>query len=260
MKKTTTALLLLLLAFCLAACAHTPQPTQPTLPPTEPIITQPPTEAPTVIETTPEHSVFYIPGLDVEDVIVYFSEVCLDAEFAHDGDATKLQKWVDPITYGVMGDPTEADLEVLEGFMDWLNAMDGFPGIERAGNEYQANLRIHFCDQQELLTIMGDSFTGLDGAVTFWYTDNEIYDATICIRTDLDQHLRNSVILEELYNGLGPIQDTDLRSDSIIYSAFSEPQSLTAVDELILKLLYSPELLCGMDAAECADIIRQLYN
>ena len=71
--------------------------------------------------------------------------------------------------------------------------------------------------------------------------------------------LCDSVILEEIYNGLGPIQDTDLRPDSIIYSGFSEPQSLTDVDELILKLLYHPQLLPGMNADECETVIRQLY-
>ena len=89
--------------------------------------------------------------------------------------------------------------------------------------------------------------------------DNEIYDAIICCRTDLDQDLRNAVILEEMYNGLGPIQDTDLRVDSVIYSGYSEPQRLTQMDELILRLLYHPQMECGMDAQQCADVIRQLY-
>jgi hypothetical protein len=75
----------------------------------------------------------------------------------------------------------------------------------------------------------------------------------------LDQYRRNSVILEEIYNGLGPIQDTSLRSDSIIYSEFSQPQALTNIDELILKLLYHPDIMPGMNAEQCETIIRQLY-
>ena len=67
------------------------------------------------------------------------------------------------------------------------------------------------------------------------------------------------MILEEIYNGLGPIQDTDLRSDSIIFSGYSTPQHLTAVDELLLRLLYHPQLTCGMDSAACQSAIRQLY-
>jgi hypothetical protein len=67
------------------------------------------------------------------------------------------------------------------------------------------------------------------------------------------------VILEELYNGLGPIQDTSLREDSIIYAGYSEPQALTEIDWLILQLLYHPDLQFGMDTEACAEVIRQLY-
>jgi hypothetical protein len=37
------------------------------------------------------------------------------------------------------------------------------------------------------------------------------------------------------------------------------PQSMTEVDELILKLLYHPQIQCGMDAQQCEAVIRQLY-
>ena len=86
-----------------------------------------------------------------------------------------------------------------------------------------------------------------------------IFDAIICCRTDLCQTLRNSVILEELYNGLGPIQDTSLRPDSIIYNEYAEPQCLSQIDKLILTLLYHPDLQPGMNAEEVAAVIRTLY-
>ena len=209
--------------------------------------------------TTPEHSELYIPGISVEDVILYFNEVCLDAEIIYTGDPSRLQKWDSPIYFMLHGQYTNEDLATLSAFTDWLNSIHGFPGIFQTQNPDQASLHIHFCSQQEMLNLMGDHFSGLDGAVTFWYADDVIYNAIICCRTDLDQFLRNSVILEELYNGLGPIQDTNLRSDSIIYAEFSEPQTLTEVDQLLLKLLYHPRLECGMDAEACEAVIRQLY-
>jgi len=217
------------------------------------------TETTLAPETESAHSPLYIDGLDVSQMIRYFNEVCLDAEIENSGDASVLQKWIEPIHYTINGSPTEEDLAVLNAFTAWLNTIEGFPGIYETQNLQEANLEIHFCTQQDLLMLMGDSFTDLDGAVTFWYEDDVIYNATICCRTDLSQSLRNSVILEELYNGLGPIQDTSLRPDSIIYNDYSEPQSLTAVDELILKLLYHPQLMCGMGAEECEEVIRRLY-
>lgn len=254
--KTYTGIFLVLLLLLLSACGQSIEAvTAPeTAPPPEITIAEA-----TQLPTEPVHSLFYLPGVPVEDVIANFAEVCLDAEFINSGDPCLLQKWQTSICYTLNGSYTETDLAVLAEFTAWLNTIQGFPGIREAREGDAANLRLHFCSQPEMISLMGESFYGLDGAVTFWYDDDAIYDAIICCRSDIDQHTRNSVILEELYNGLGPIQDTDLRTDSIIYGGFSEPQTLTEMDELILKLLYHPDMRCGMDATQCAEVIRTLY-
>lgn len=274
MKRILLALLLLcgLLAGC-GSSQPVPETTVPTiLAPTETAIPTIPPET-TAAETEPPettvpeteapteagHSWLYIPGLSAEDVILYFNEVCLDAEFSDSGDPSKLQKWMEPIYYTLDGPATDEDLETLTAFVDFLNTIDGFPGIYEAETLAQANLQIYFRTRQGLVDIMGSNFAGCDGGVTFWYEENAIYDATICYATEIDQYVRNSVILEEIYNGLGPVQDTDLRPDSIIYGPYSEPQDLTEIDRLILVLLYHPALECGMDAAQCEAVIRQLY-
>lgn len=248
-------LLVLLCLLLLAGCTAK----EPTPPETVPVVTEIPTVPPTEAPTLPPHSELYVPGVEVEDVIAYFNEVCLNAEFVNSGDPSRLQRWNAPITYRVYGEPTEEDLKGIEAFSLWLNTRFGFPGIYEAGQGEYANLQIHFCDQQTMMDLLGDNFAGMDGGVTFWYENDVIYDAIICVRTDLEQHLRNSVILEEIYNGLGPIQDTALRPDSIIYAGFSEPQDLTQIDRLILQLLYHPDLKCGMSAGECEAVIRTLY-
>ena len=263
MKRNARSLsALILLAFFLVSCSRSaPEPTTETqedatvFVPAETEST-PETQPPT---TAPAHSSLYLEGLSVEDLIIYFNEVCLDAEIIHSGDPSHLQKWTVPIYYRLNGTPTEEDLAVLEKYTAWLNTIAGFPGIQEAQDPMAANLQLHFCTAEDMVLLMGDQFSGMDGAVTFWYQGDEIYDAIICCRTDLSQSLRNSVILEEIYNGLGPIQDTDLRPDSIIYGPYSEPQELSAVDEVILKLLYHPSMVCGMGAGECEAIIRELY-
>ena len=278
MKKLLFVSILCLLL--LTACDWRSTPTETTAPATVettlPPATEPITEATTEAttesttesttepvtepaETAPLHSPLYIPGLSVEDVILYFNEVCLDAEFVNGGDATRLQRWESTIYYQLYGDYTEEDLAVLTNFTAWLNTIEGFPGMEETQDPMLTNLRIHFCTQDEMIALLGDNFSYMDAGVTFWYMNDEIYDAIICYRTDLNQYLRNSVILEEIYNGLGPVQDTELRPDSIIYSYYSEPQNLTEIDELLLKLLYHPRMQCGMTAAECETVIRELY-
>ena len=274
--KKRIILLLLCVLLCCSACASadvTPSATgstqlteaakptdptaAPTVEPTQP--TQEPTQAPTQVPTEPAHSPLYIEGVSVEDVIRYFNEVCLDAEYVNGGDASRVQKWMYPIYYSIDGQWTEYDMEVFRGFTAWLNTIEGCPGIYASENALLTNLSIHFCTSSELVGIMGDQFVGADGGVTFWYADDIIYNAIICYCNEIDQQVRNSVILEEIYNGLGPVQDTDLRPDSIIFSGYTQPQSLTAVDELLLRLLYHPDIRCGMNAAQCEAVIRSLY-
>lgn len=254
--KKHICILLVLLCLLLPACGTSdvlmPEASQPT----EAAVFAPEVPQPS---TEPVHSALYLPGVPAEDVIMYFEEVCLDAEFADSGDPHLLQKWRIPICYTLYGNYTEADTAVLTEFSAWLNSIEGFPGIRPAREGDIETLRIYFCEETELAERMGEPFWGQDGAVRFWYDRDEIYNAIICCRSDLSQFTRNSVLLEELYNGLGPIQDTSLRPDSIIYSEFSEPQQLTQIDELILKLLYHPDLTCGMNRAQCAAAIRKLY-
>ena len=238
--------------------APTTQPPTTAPPTTEPPTTEPPATEPE--ETRPEHSSFYIPGVSQEDVLSYFTEVCLDSEIVNSGDPTVIQKWVMPICYTLEGTYTQEDLEVLKTVENWLNNLEGFPGISRTEDAEQRNLRFCFCTEQEMLDLMGEEFRGTDGCVTFWYDwNNEIYEAIVCCRNDIDQIVRNSVIIEEIYNSLGPIQDTAIRPDSIIYQEYTFPQWMSDVDELILQLLYHPEMLPGMNAGQCEWVIREYY-
>lgn len=205
------------------------------------------------------HSNLYINNLAVEDVIKYFNEVCLDSEFVNSGNPKVVQKWTEPITYCLFGNPTIKDERIIKSFCEQVNQIHGFPGISQVSKDEFANLEIFFCDESEMIDRLGENFYGMDGGVTFWYEENEIYSSTICCRKDIYQKLRNSVIQEEIYNGLGPLQDTVLREDSLIYQEFSQPQKMTEIDILILKLLYHPDMLCGMNANECENIIRSLY-
>lgn len=206
------------------------------------------------------HSDLYLPGLEVDEVLTYFNEVCLDAEITNSGDPSRLQKWDAPLRYTLLGQPTARDRSNAEEFARWLNTIEGFPGMVETTDANAANLTIHFCPEDEMIALMGDWAAGLDGAVTFWYENDAIYQAVICCRSDIDQDIRSSVLLEELYNGLGPVQDTALRPDSIIYAEYSTPQRLSDVDELLLRLLYHPTLQPGMDRASCSEAIQQLYQ
>ena len=207
-----------------------------------------------------EHSSYYISGVDTDAVLRYFSEVVLDAEFINSGDASVVQKWSGSIAYTVFGAPTEEDRVVLASMAATLNGISGFPGMYEVSDPGSADLKIHFVSQEEMISILGGNFYDYDGGVTIWWNDaQQIYEGVICIRTDLEQYVRSSVIREEVYNGMGPVQDTQLRPDSLIWSGYSTPQSMTQVDMLIMTLLYHPSIRCGMNGSECEAVIRELY-
>ena len=210
----------------------------------------------------PEHSALYVDGLSADDVVAYFMEVCLGAEFVHEGDVSALQKWVAPVTFRIHGNCTAADRAVIESFVREVNGVEGFPGMVEAAKGQAASMDIYFCGEAELIE-RTEAFVAegecLDGAVRFWAYDDEIYSAVLGCRDDIDQDLRASVIVEEIYNGLGPVQDSVLREDSVIYQYGSDVKEMSDVDLLLLKLLYNPAMSCGMDASLCESVIRQLY-
>lgn len=202
-------------------------------------------------------------SLPIDEVINYFCEVVLKTEYSDGvGDATLVQKWTDRICYRIYGEATEQDKLILTEFFQQLNEIEGFPGIVPAGENDLTDLALYFYDYESFNRSFGEflNYEMADGAVQYWYyTDtNVIYDARIGYRTDVDQYTRNSVLLEEVFNGLG-ITDTVLREDSIAYQGFSQPQELSEIDWLMIKLLYHPKMKAGMNREECARLIREIY-
>ena len=262
MKKIV--LFSLIMAFMLSLWGCMPADVEEThLPTTEPTTSVIATTEAVELTTEPEHSPLYLPDYRFEQIWEYFEEVVFHMEYTDGtGDATLVQKWCAPLYYYIYGDPTDEDLAVLENLFEQLNGIDGFPGIHAAETWEDANLSISFLDADAFVADFSECINGEDayGAAQFWYyTDtNEIYTARIGYRTDLDQTTRTSILLEEIVNMLG-ITDTLLREDSIVYQHSNDNMELSDVDWTILKLLYSTEVYCGMNAEGCRFAIQDLY-
>ena len=232
-----------------------------TLPP-ETEETQPEVTLPAAPDTIPLRE-----GISTQEALDSFREVCMAAEFPGAGvDYTLLHRWERPVIYRIASDCTPEDLATVEKFAQWLNALPGFPGMyPEAENSGEANLLLFFWDQEALdaYTREQSGITGCEGYTTVWYDDENLAvdHGTIYLLSSMAQEDRESVILEEIYNTLGPLQDTVFREDSIIYQLTAEEPArwLSPMDELILELLYRPELVSGDPWDTCETLIRQVY-
>ena len=81
--------------------------------------------------------------------------------------------------------------------------------------------------------------------------------AAAVIRAELPPALRISCLHEELAQGLGLANDSDLARPSI-FRDDDEFGRLTTFDERLLGLLYDPALTPGMTEGEAAPLVRQL--
>lgn len=214
-------------------------------------------------EEKPEHSDIYNENYTVDDVLKYFEEVVLTAEYSDSEQSRRVQKWLLPIYYSLEGDFTERDNEVLTDFAATLNSVRGFPGFYPATNGKKASVEIKFYDGNDLMAEMGEVVNGerSDGIVQYWYLlDNSIiYAAKIGYDNGVSQKVRNSVIVEEIMNAIGFSNDTVLRHDSVIYEKYTENYTLSEMDLILLKLLYNPLIKPDMPKDECFDIIKKLY-
>ena len=264
MKKLIALLLALALCGCAAPAPTTePVPTVTTGPETTiPETTVPETTVPPT--TAPLHSDLFLESCSLEELLTWWDEVVLQMEYSDGtGDPAQVQKWLFPLLCRIEGEPTEEDLLVLEDFFQKLNRIPGFPGIAMAQGHQRVTLTLSFLGPEDFHDSFSEVIGGGDawGAAQFWYyTDtNEIHTARIGYRTDIPQADRNSILLEEIVNTLG-ISDSELRTDSIVYQYSNENLTLSDVDWLILKLLYHPDMECGMDRDSCHAVIETLYH
>lgn len=204
------------------------------------------------------HSTYYVDRVSVDKMAYYFNDVCFGGEYTAGLTKQNITKWQDPIMLYIDGVATMTDYEVLTDFLDFLNNIDGFPGIMQIFDKSQANLIVNFCGQAQF--VAETNLADADGFATFNYSNETfvITNGKVYIRTDINQPDRSSVLQEELYQILGPTKDTLVRKDSIIYQR-SNPEKLSAEDKSIISLLYNTRITPGMTATESEEIIREIY-
>ncbi len=181
-------------------------------------------------------------GHSAGEIIDYFCDVALGAEY---GDASEnVIKWTSPVYYTITGEATEADMQLLGSLIASINQVPGFPGMHEAASADEANLAVNFASRDGMVAAAGGSYNGF---VNLWWGNYTINHGVIYYRTDLTQELRNAVLVEELCQSLGLLNDTYDHPESIFYQYHTDTSWPTTLDWAVIQLLYRSELTPGMD-------------
>jgi hypothetical protein len=195
------------------------------------------------------------PGEQVgEEEIDYFVTVALGVEYGTSEPTVK--KWTRDLLIEVSGDPTAEDRATLDGVVAELNALQDQVRLELVDG--LGNVEMIFAPEAEFSRLEPNyQPTNYGFFWVNWDSADEIYRARILISSDgVEQGERSHLIREELTQSLGFMRDSIQYPDSIFYANRSEVAEYAAIDETLIKLLYSAAIVPGMAEAEVRAVLQ----
>lgn len=189
-------------------------------------------------------------------------KICgFSSEYSSD-QQNALVRWTDRIYVQAKGSPTWQDLEDLRKFLAELGMrVPEMPGIFMTDRDDQANVTIYYAPLSQLPDLIPGYVENNWGFFYVWWTNAyKLYKGTIGIATDVTtQQQRNHLMREELVGVLGLCNDHDLYEDSILYQPWTEVQTLSELDWLMLNMLYSPSVRPGMTYGQVYSVMENRY-
>lgn len=175
-----------------------------------------------------------------------FEECAFSAEYGGNGRDYTV-RWEKPIAVYFEGDYSDDDLAFFFRFaLELTENIPGMPEIRLTTDKEESNIRIYFTKLNKIGDYLSSYTEGNWGYFTFWHSGNSITRAEIGIAADVtSQKQRNHLIMEEFVGTLGLANDHYLDRKSILYGEWTEVQSLTSADWLMLEFLYDTRFEAG---------------
>lgn len=223
-----------------------------------------------------------------------FEQIALHSEFTSSGQffantntPNYLQRWVTPVRYGVeFGNsiPPEQQSSDRAAVTRYITRLAGITGHPLSTLPVKSRRKPNFLvlivsedDRAAALTRIRQFVPDINSqwlaklgtlprathciVLTFGSLtqENTIEKSVALIRAEDPPEMRRSCIHEELAQGLGLLNDSPAARPSI-FNDDEEFALLTNHDEMLLTMLYSPELTPGMSADEARPIFRRLAH
>jgi hypothetical protein len=185
-------------------------------------------------------------NLSEAEILDYFAEIALKREYGGGDFDGVVCRWEQVVKVEIKGGYTNEDYDFLTSHIDWMNSLDGLPEISvvSSGGNYQ----VTFTSLDNMKNEIPGYVEGNWGFINLrWNDTGQITQANMGIATDVtNQAQRNHLILEEFTQGFGLLNDSPKYPDSIFQIEWTETQSLSSLDELVVRMLYSPVIEAGM--------------
>lgn len=181
----------------------------------------------------------------------YFKDVALGVEFG--AGAGSIRKWTSDIRYVIVGDAGSEILDEVNRIAAELNALISVELVE-VFSEDEANFIVFFGSGEEYANNYESNATNLiAGNIglfwNYWNGNFEMVSGSMYVATPRidDAQLLKHIIREELTQAVGVFNDSFSYEDSIFYQGFSNTTEYAPIDIEVLELLYSPNILPGMN-------------
>lgn len=186
--------------------------------------------------------------------IDYFLEIALGSEYGV-SDPT-IKKRIGDVRIKILGSPTREDLITLNQVIDELNNIIFSINIEIDSDNY--NLQIYFVPEPEFRKYEPNYIPVNYGF--FWNSwNNDIieYSKILISTVNITQKERSHLIREELTQSLGLMKDSEKYPDSIFYQAWTDTTAYSELDQVVIEMLYLPEIQPGMTRSQVIDILQK---
>lgn len=211
----------------------------------------------------------YLPTAYESELIEYFEEIALKSEI--DKNINETIKWNKSMSLYVVKDkPYKRQMASIKKAIEGVNylATDGFR-IELTEDKTEKNAILYLSSRNDvedldyhfLKGINGD-FAGLSEARYNWR--NHIISAKIFIDIEESIEVQESVILEELTQSIGLMNDSEKYPNSIFYEKQMAENihnnKYSPIDKDVIKLLYHHRMKSGLNSEQVKNVIKRILK
>ncbi|WMS44116.1 DUF2927 domain-containing protein [Acuticoccus sp. MNP-M23] len=183
-----------------------------------------------------------------------FFDTVFGLEYGGHVDAQRVKRFVTPVRFHVADLSGQARMPAAKAFLDSLPRRIGNFRSTRVARVRDANFRVLIVRAEDFATVVSrelraDAVAMNARCLVGVTTDRGRIKSSVAVIIGDDDYLFSRCLVEEVLQGLGPMNDNPGLSQSV-FNDTSHHTTFTAFDEAILNVLYHPSIHPGMTGTE----------